>query len=67
MYEFPYLICLLKESTLLDSNKSKPLLCRLEDRVVCNTGLLKIMIHGDALFRRGSEFNYRVVGTGLYS
>jgi hypothetical protein len=67
MYEYPYLICLLKESTLLVSNNSKPSLCSLENRVDSNTGLLKIMIHGDALFRRGSEFNYRVFATGLYS
>jgi hypothetical protein len=49
------------------SNNSEPLLCRLEDGVVCNTGLIKIIFHGDALFRRGSELYYRLVGTGLHN
>jgi hypothetical protein len=46
---------------------SKPLLCRLEDRTVFNTGLLMAMLHGDPLMRRVNEIIDRVVEAGLYN
>jgi len=45
---------------------SKPLLCKLEDGVVYNTGLTMIMFHGDPLLRRVNEIIDRVVEAGLY-
>jgi hypothetical protein len=46
---------------------SEPLLCRLDDGVVLNTGLTMIMFHGDPLMRRVNEIINRVVEAGLYN
>jgi len=46
-------------------DKSEPLLCRLEDGIVFNTGLTMIIFHGDPLTRRVNEIIDRVVETGL--
>jgi hypothetical protein len=46
---------------------SEPLLCRLEDGVLANTGLAMIMFHGDPLLRRVNEIIHRVVEAGLYN
>ena len=44
---------------------SETLLCMVEDWLVSNTDLI-LMIHGDALFRWGSEIIDRVVEAGRY-
>jgi hypothetical protein len=49
------------------SENSKPLICRLEDGVILNTGLIMIMLHGDPLMKRVSEVVDRVVEAGLYN
>jgi hypothetical protein len=46
---------------------SEPLLCKLEDGIVYNNGLLMIMFHGDPLIRRVTEIIDRVVVAGLYN
>jgi hypothetical protein len=46
---------------------SEPLVCRLEDGVVFNTGLTMIMLYGDPLMRRVNEIINRVVEAGLYN
>jgi hypothetical protein len=46
---------------------SEPLLCRLEDGVIFNTGLSMILFHGDPLLRRVNEIIDRVVEAGLYN
>jgi hypothetical protein len=45
---------------------SEPLLCRVEDGVVLNTGLTMLMLHGDPLLRRVTEIIDRVVEAGIY-
>ena len=54
-------------SIYYDGSNSEPLLCRLEDGVVFNTGLSMIMFHGDPLLRQVSEIIDRVVEAGLYN
>jgi hypothetical protein len=44
---------------------SEPLICRLEDGVVFNTGLTMVMLYGDPLMKRVSEIIDRVVEAGL--
>jgi len=46
---------------------SEPLLCRLEDGVVYNTGLGMIMFHGDPLMGLVNIIIDRVVESGLYN
>jgi hypothetical protein len=46
---------------------SEPLLCRLEDGIVLNTGLTMLMFHGDPLMSRVNEIIHRVVEAGLYN
>jgi hypothetical protein len=46
---------------------SEPLLCKLEDGVVYNTGLTMVMFYGDPLMRRVSEIIDRVVEAGIYN
>ena len=46
---------------------SEPLLCRLEDGVVYNTGLAMIMFHADPLMGRVNIIIDRVVEAGLYN
>jgi hypothetical protein len=46
---------------------SEPLLCKLEDGVVYNTGLTMGMFYGDPLMRRVSEIIERVVEAGIYN
>jgi hypothetical protein len=46
---------------------SEPLLCRIDDGVVANTGLTMIMFHGDPLLKRVNEIIHRVVEAGLYN
>jgi hypothetical protein len=46
---------------------SEPLLCRLEDGVVFNTGLTMLMFHGDPLMSRFNDIIHRVVEAGLYN
>jgi hypothetical protein len=50
----------------VDEN-SEPLLWRLEDGVVFNTGLTMLMFRGDPLVRRVNEIINRVVEAGLYN
>jgi hypothetical protein len=50
---------------LLGEN-SEPLICRLEDGVVFNSGLTMIMFYGDPLIMRVTEIIDRVVEAGLY-
>jgi hypothetical protein len=47
--------------------KSKYLVCRLEDGVVFKKGLSMIMFHGDPLMERVTEIIDRVVEAGLYN
>jgi hypothetical protein len=44
---------------------SEPLVCKLEDGVFRQTGLTKLMFHGDPLIRRINEIIDRVVEAGL--
>jgi len=46
---------------------SEPLLCRLEDGVVYNTGLAMVMFHGEPLMGRVNIIIDRVVEAGLYN
>jgi hypothetical protein len=46
---------------------SEPLICRLEDGVVFNTGLAMVMLYGDPLLRRVTEIIDRVVEAGIYN
>jgi hypothetical protein len=46
---------------------SEPLLCKLQDGVVYNTGLTMGMFYGDPLMRRVSEVIDRVVEAGIYN
>ena len=46
---------------------SKPLLCGLKDGIFRQTGLTKIMLHGDHLMRRVTEIIVRVVAAGIYN
>jgi hypothetical protein len=46
---------------------SQTLLCKLEDGLVYNYGLIMLMFHGDPLLRRVSETIDRVVEAGLYN
>jgi hypothetical protein len=46
---------------------SEPLVCRLEDGVIFNTGLTMIMLQGEPLMRRVNEIIDRVVEAGLYN
>jgi len=45
---------------------SEPLLCRLEDGVVFNSGRTMLMLHGDPLMKRVNEIINGVVEAGLY-
>jgi hypothetical protein len=51
----------------LYGENSEPLLCKLEDGIFYNTGLIMIMFHGDPLMRRVTEIIDRVVAAGLYN
>jgi hypothetical protein len=46
---------------------SEPLVCRLEDGRVFNTGLAMVMFYGDPLMRRVTEIIDRVVEAGIYN
>jgi hypothetical protein len=46
---------------------SEPLLCRLEDGVIYNSGLSMVMFHGDPLMRRFNEIINRVVEADIYN
>jgi len=46
---------------------SEPLVCRLEDGIVFNTGLAMTMFYGDPLLRRVTEIIDRVVAAGIYN
>jgi len=52
--------------TLVGEN-SEPLLCKLEDGIVSNSGLSMIMFYGDPLMRRVNEIIDHVVEAGLYN
>jgi hypothetical protein len=54
-------------SIFYGGRNSEPLLCRLEDGVVFNTGLSMTMFYGDPLLRQVSEIIDRVVEAGLYN
>jgi hypothetical protein len=51
----------------LTGGNSEPLLCRLEDGAVLNTGISMFMLHGDPLLRLVTEIIDRVVEAGLYN
>ena len=46
---------------------SEPLLCKLEDGVLFNSGLSMVMLHGDPLIKQVTEIIDRVVEAGLYN
>jgi len=54
-------------SSFLFGENSEPLLCKLEDGVIYNSGLTMVMFHGDPLMRRVTEIVDRVVEAGLYN
>jgi len=50
----------------LVGENSEPLVCKLEDGVICFTGLNMVMFHGDPLMKRINEIITRVVEAGIY-
>jgi hypothetical protein len=49
------------------SENSEPLICKLEDGVVFNTGLTMIMLYGDPLMKRVSEIIDALIEAGIYN
>jgi hypothetical protein len=58
---------ILSASGSLFGENSEPLLCKLEDGIFYNSGLIMVMFHGDPLIRRVTEIIDRVVEAGLYN